>query len=140
MVKELEITDRDSSEIAGLVLDWKARGGHTDLHHVYNDADDAEDGCGCNHPFTIFPPRALPLEQSSMWHPHQEGWLRGGLFSDDDDMSSTHSGKYSALNYDSGNEQESEMSSHHGAISHNSTKFCADGRHREDTSFANQLE
>ncbi|URD82445.1 hypothetical protein MUK42_22752 [Musa troglodytarum] len=44
-------------------------------------------------------------------------------------MSSTHSGKYSALNYDSGNEQESETSSHHGAISQNSTKFCADGRH-----------
>ncbi|THU56462.1 hypothetical protein C4D60_Mb11t17500 [Musa balbisiana] len=152
MVKEIDITDREPSEIAGmiaqeiavLVPDWKARGGHSDLHHVYNYADDAEDGC--NHPYsTIFPPllppRALPSEQGSIWqHPHQEGWLRGGLFSDDDDMSSTHSGKYSALNYTSGNEQESEMSSHHSESSHNATKFCADERHREDTSLANQLE
>ncbi|RRT52137.1 hypothetical protein B296_00047599 [Ensete ventricosum] len=154
MVKELEITDREPSEIAGmiaqeiavLVPDWKGRGGHSDLHHVYNYADDAEDGC--NHPFyNLSSPASSPgsgfgagqcvgvlgLQQ----HPHQEGWLRGGLFSDDDDMSSTHSGMYSALNYTSGNEQESEMSSHHGE---SSTKFCADERHGEDTYIANQLE
>lgn len=157
MVKELEITDREPSEIAGmiaqeiavLVPDWKARGGHSDHHHVYNYADDAEDGC--NHPFYYLSSPAsspgsafgagqymgvLGLQQ----HPHQEGWLRGGLFSDDDDMSSTHSGKYSALNYTSGNEQESEMSSHHSESNHNATKFCLDERHREDTSLANQLE
>ncbi|CAL9207015.1 unnamed protein product [Musa hybrid cultivar] len=157
MVKELEITDRQPSEIVGmiareiavLVPDWKARGGHSDLHHVYNYADDAEDGC--NHPFyNLSSPASSPCSAFGVGqyvgvlglqqHPHQEGWLRGGLFSDDDDMSSTHSGKYSALTYTSGNEQESEMSSRHSESSHNATRFCADERHTEDTSLANQLE
>ncbi|XP_042375615.1 probable serine/threonine-protein kinase WNK5 isoform X1 [Zingiber officinale] len=118
MVKELEITDREPLEIADmiaqeisiLVPDWKeSASGGNDLHHAYNYVDDAEDGC--NHPFyNIASPTS---SQGSVFGTGQrEGWFQGGLFSDDDDMSSTHSGKYSCMNYTSSNEQESEMSFH----------------------------
>ncbi|XP_074582243.1 putative serine/threonine-protein kinase WNK5 isoform X2 [Curcuma longa] len=118
MVKELEITDREPSEIAEMIAqeisillpDWKeSTSGGNDVHHAYNYVDDAEDGC--NHPFyNIASPTS---SQGSVFGTGQrEGWFQGGLFSDDDDMSSTHSCKYSCMNYTSSNEQESEMSFH----------------------------
>lgn len=93
MVKELEIMDREPSEFAGMIAqeiavsvpDWKARGGHSDLHHVYNYADDAGDGC--NHPFyNLSSPASSPCSAFGVGqyvgvlglqqHSHQEGWLR----------------------------------------------------------------
>ncbi|URE15695.1 hypothetical protein MUK42_12502 [Musa troglodytarum] len=140
MVKELEITDREPSEIAemiaqeitALVPGWKARSAPNYVYHVYNYEDDAEDGC--NHPFYSLSSSASSqgsvfgtghclgmLDQQQ--HPHQEEWFQGDLHSDEDAMSYTQSGRYSSVNYSSRDEQESKVSFHG---SHKSTKLGED--------------
>ncbi|CAL9127820.1 unnamed protein product [Musa textilis] len=140
MVKELEITDREPSEIAemiaqeitALVPGWKARSAPNYVYHVYNYEDDAEDGC--NHPFYSLSSSASSqgsvfgtghclgmLDQQQ--HPHREEWFQGDLHSDEDAMSYTESGRYSSVNYSSRDEQESKVIFHG---SHKSTKLGED--------------
>lgn len=132
MVKELEITDRDPEEIAEmiakeisiLVPEWNggvpAEEDQPD-HHVYNYEDDAEDGS--RHPFYYMSSPNSSYQGSVYGMSQRQGscsrhgdayqvtdWLRDDLFHDDDedDASSMHSGKYSAINYCLGNEHENE--------------------------------
>ncbi|WOL18010.1 hypothetical protein Cni_G26803 [Canna indica] len=152
MVKELEIKDREPSEIAEmiaqeitiLVPDWKGKG----VHHAYNYLDDDEDGC--NHPFynvssptssqgSVFGTGQYMGIFNQQHDPVKEGWFQGGVFSDDDDMSSTHSGKYSSMNYTSGNEQESEMSFHHRETQPTEDRNNLDKSSKEDTSLTKEF-
>ncbi|KAG1338137.1 putative serine/threonine-protein kinase WNK5 [Cocos nucifera] len=85
MVKELDITDREPSEIAEMIAQeisilvpgWKEGGW-------------------------------FPQQRQS----RQEDWFGDDPYFDDDDKSSMNSSKYSAVNYISGNEQEGEGSCH----------------------------
>nr|XP_009410523.2 PREDICTED: probable serine/threonine-protein kinase WNK5 isoform X1 [Musa acuminata subsp. malaccensis] len=141
MVKELEITDREPSEIAemiaqettALVPDWKATSAPNSVFRVYNYEDDAEDGC--NHPFynlsssassqgSVFGTghRLGMLDQQQ--HPHQEEWFQGDPHSDEDAVSYTQSGRYSAMNYYSSRDEQESKVSFHG--SHKSTKLGED--------------
>ncbi|XP_072975183.1 probable serine/threonine-protein kinase WNK5 isoform X2 [Typha angustifolia] len=157
MVKELEITDREPSEIAEmiaqeimmLVPDWNELGEKHD-HHEYTYGDDEEDGS--NHPF-YYPSSATSSQGSSFGigptYPQGfsqqrtlEDWLRDDILRDDDDMSSTHSGKYSTVNYYSCNEQEHqrEDTTPAASSSHKSTRFCPEENPAVlDASLSNKL-
>ncbi|RWW77172.1 hypothetical protein BHE74_00014685 [Ensete ventricosum] len=134
MVKELEITDREPSEIAemiaqeitALVPDWRARSASNHVYHVYNYEDDAEDGC--NHPFYN-----LSSSASSQGSVFGTGYLH----SDEDAMSYTESGRHSSMNYyySSREEQEGQVSFHG---SHKSTKLCLGESAGEDAASANE--
>lgn len=94
MVKELEITDREPSEIAEMIAQeisvlvpgWK-EGDVPDDSHVYSYGDDEEDGC--NHPFyylsspTSSQGSVFGMGPSQGWshqqcRSHKEDWF-GGL-------------------------------------------------------------
>ncbi|XP_020101333.1 probable serine/threonine-protein kinase WNK5 [Ananas comosus] len=119
MVRELEITDRKPTEIAEMIAQeisilvpgWN--GGVPPEDYNYGDEDEDEN----NHPFYymsspsssqgsllgIGPYQGFLCQQGKS---RKENWLPDVLHPDDDDMSSTHSGKYSAINFYSANEQD----------------------------------
>lgn len=158
MVKELEITDREPSEIAEMIAQeisilvpgWKEGDLPEDSHHVYSYGDDDEDGC--NHPFyylsspTSSHGSFFGMGPSPGWFPqqrqsHQEDWFGDDPYFDDDDKSSMNSSKYSVVNYISGNEHEGEGSCHQKETqpihnSHKSTRFCPGEGPPVDTSLA----
>ncbi|KAK1320341.1 putative serine/threonine-protein kinase WNK5 [Acorus calamus] len=128
MVKELEITDREPSEIAEVINDeisalvpgWNDSA-HSEAHHIYDyddDDDDDDDDNGPRHPFHS--PTCSSRGSfygsgpSHMGHAHQaqvqfEDAYTTDWLQDDDasSQSSIYSGKYSNLNYNSGNEHDS---------------------------------
>ncbi|ONK77148.1 uncharacterized protein A4U43_C02F3590 [Asparagus officinalis] len=160
MVKELEITDRDPAEIAEviaqeisiLVPEWN--GGiqadqHQQDHHVYNYEDDAEDGSG--HPFCYLSSPSSSYQGSVYgMNQHRQSCNRNsepyqdlagdGLFHDDDedDTSSMHSGRYSSINYSSGNEHETEPHPSHTNKNHNLTRFFPEECQVPDLKFQRQ--
>lgn len=151
MVRELEITDRDPSEIAEviaqeistLVPQWKDGGEAAEdrCHHEYSYKDDADEGAG--HPFQYMSSPNSSCQGSvfgtnqCQWSCNRNGehcqdadWLGDELFhNDDDETSSIHSGKYSAVNYCSGNEHDDHSQNQSLAqpncLKHQkSTRFC----------------
>ncbi|KAJ0975502.1 hypothetical protein J5N97_017467 [Dioscorea zingiberensis] len=144
MVKELEITDREPSEIAevidkeisNLAPDWKeSLPNNEDHHHVYSYGGD-------NHPFYYMSSPTSshcsmldPSSSSGNSEPFQGDWLRDDIFREDDDdydTSSMQSCKYSNVSYNSGDEQECVPSSNHQKEAHpslknqNPTRFCSE--------------
>ncbi|XP_042433626.1 probable serine/threonine-protein kinase WNK5 isoform X1 [Zingiber officinale] len=122
MVKELDIRDREPSEIAAIIAQeitrlvpgWKKD--DEESHQVYNYVDDEEDRS--NHPFYYLSSptssqasvafgmssfRGIHNLQQKEWH--GDGSSQGDV-DVDDDISSVHSSKYSAMNYTSGSDQE----------------------------------
>ncbi|KAJ6831612.1 putative serine/threonine-protein kinase WNK5 [Iris pallida] len=151
MVRELEITDRDPSEIAEviaqeistLVPQWKDGGEAAEdrCHHEYSYKDDADEGAG--HPFHYLSSPNSSCQGSvfgtnqCQWSCNRNGehcqdadWLGDELFhNDDDETSSIHSGKYSAVNYSSGNEHDDHSHNQSQAQPNchkhqKSTRFC----------------
>ncbi|EEF29515.1 probable serine/threonine-protein kinase WNK5 [Ricinus communis] len=140
MVKELEITDWESldiaemieEQIASLIPSSKEWGLFQQQHSFNYDDDDEYDNDGNHHPFHSFSSRsssqASLLALSSPYeNPHLHGgsntnvtcsldWLQGELFTNDDtsSQSSFNSIKYSNLNYCSGNEDSCETSTRGG--------------------------
>ncbi|TVU27285.1 hypothetical protein EJB05_29886, partial [Eragrostis curvula] len=126
MVKELDITDRDASEIAAMIKQEIDRllPGREQHEYSYANDDDDENGEQLPPPFYYLSSSPTSSQGSSLcgvgpWSSggfssgqHGGGWSKDHYcyaLSDDDDMSSTHSGKYSALHYDtSGHEEEAE--------------------------------
>ncbi|XP_038988321.1 probable serine/threonine-protein kinase WNK5 isoform X2 [Phoenix dactylifera] len=161
MVKELEITDREPSEIAEMIAQeisvlvpgWNEGDvpENSNSHHVYSFGDDEEDGC--NHPFcylssptssqgSLFGTRPSQGWSHQQRQSHQEDWFGDDLYSDDDDKSSMHSDKYSAANYTSDNELEGEASCHRREtqpIHHKSTRFCTRESPPVDASLASKF-
>lgn len=164
MVKELEITDLEPSEIAkmiaqeisNLVPGWKEGDFPEDSHHVYSWGDDEEEGF--HHPsYYLSSPTSsshgslFGLGPSQGWfhqqrRSHQGDCFGDDLYFDDDDKSSIYSGKYSIVNYISGDEQESEASyrqrqaqpTHSNQI--RSTRFCTGSESPPvDTSLASKF-
>ncbi|XP_042489119.1 probable serine/threonine-protein kinase WNK4 [Macadamia integrifolia] len=174
MVKELEIIDRDPSEIAevieeeisALVPKWNPHQDHA--QHTFNYHDD-EDGDGPpHHPF--YSSSSASSSQASLsglitstHNSHADDvvysndWLPGEFGFDDDtsSQSSAHSGKYSNLNYNSGNDihdfdirpRRKEHQHHHlphpsVAATHKSTRFCPEENsrrsHRSGTNSCNR--
>lgn len=134
MVEELDITDRDPSEIAAMIMQEIGRlvpgwvGNGDEQQECYTYADDDED----EHPPYCYLSSSPTSSQGSLCGvgpsasgrsggPHaghgHGGWFQDchcyPLSSDEDDMSSAHSGgKYSALHYCSGNDEaQSEQGS-----------------------------
>ncbi|XP_073100393.1 probable serine/threonine-protein kinase WNK5 isoform X2 [Elaeis guineensis] len=160
MVKELEITDREPSEIAEMIAQeisllvpgWKEGDVPEDSHHVYNYGDEEEDGC--NHPFYYL--SSPTSSQGSLFgmgpsqgvwshqhcQSHQEDWFGDDLYFDDDDESSMHSDNYSAVNYTIDNEQEGEASCQQREtqpIHHKQTRCCTRESPPVDTSVASKF-
>ncbi|TVU27284.1 hypothetical protein EJB05_29885 [Eragrostis curvula] len=124
MVKELDITDRDASEIAAMIEQEIDRllPGREQHEYTY---DDDENGDQPPPPFYYLSSSPTSSQGSSLcgvgpWSSggfssgqHGGGWSKDHYcyaLSDDDDMSSMHSGKYSALHYDtSGHEEEAQI-------------------------------
>jgi len=124
MVKELEIRDRDPSEIAAMIEHEIQRllPGRKQQHEytLYSAAQDDDDE-NVEHPPPFYYLSSSPTSsqgsvcgagpggfsgpQGSAWS-KDHGYYYASL-SDDDDMS-VHSGKYSALHYASGNEDEAQ--------------------------------
>ncbi|CAL9163871.1 unnamed protein product [Musa hybrid cultivar] len=163
MVKELDITDREPAEIAEMIaqaisaasMSGCKEGVLGDWPHVYNYVDDEQEGS--SHPFYCLSSPASSQGSSvfgmsssrgifcKQHNHHQADWLgvTDGLM-DDEDMSSIHSTKYSAVNYVSASEQESDGTVHHGehqliTNSHESTRFCLEEDPAENESITNQL-
>ncbi|CAN6357387.1 unnamed protein product [Urochloa humidicola] len=131
MVKELSITDRDPTEIAAMIdqeiqrlLPEREQQHEYSLYAVHDDDDDGNEE---RPPPPFYYLSSSPTSsQSSLCGvgpytstgfsgSHGSGWSKDyGYYalSDDDDMSSMHSGKYSALHYASGHEDEEESSGH----------------------------
>ncbi|PKA60279.1 putative serine/threonine-protein kinase WNK5 [Apostasia shenzhenica] len=124
MVRELEITDREPAEIAGmitreimsLVPEWREPrvGNDNGVRHEYEYGTDDEFG----HPFYYL--SSPTSSQSSVFAAGRSHGGGGNLplgdplqladwLHDGDDASSVHSGKYSAVNYSSGNEPDEEF-------------------------------
>ncbi|KAJ6836663.1 putative serine/threonine-protein kinase WNK5 [Iris pallida] len=150
MVRELEITDRDPSEIAEviaqeistLVPQWKDGGEAAEdrCHHEYSYKDDADEGQPTLS--TICRHLTLPVRDQFSARTNANGavtgtgalsrrsWLGDELFhNDDDETSSIHSGKYSAVNYSSGNEHDDHSHNQSQAQPNchkhqKSTRFC----------------
>ncbi|KAJ8499770.1 hypothetical protein OPV22_010322 [Ensete ventricosum] len=164
MVKELDLTDREASEIAEMITQeisrlvpgWREGAAPKDCHHAYNYVEDDQDGS--NHPFYCLssPTSSQGSEfggSSSQGifcqhhSPRQVDWLADGVFQDDDDVSSVHSSKYSAVNYTSGGELESDGSFHRREpmqlVPSNSrcrwTRFCPEDSSAEDDSISHKL-
>uniref|UniRef100_A0A5B6Z819 non-specific serine/threonine protein kinase n=2 Tax=Davidia involucrata TaxID=16924 RepID=A0A5B6Z819_DAVIN len=132
MVKELEITDWEPFEIAdmidgeisALVPRWKKWGQphQSDHRHILNYLED-DDG----HPF-------YSLSSSSSSQMSLSGLINSRgcqdeLFDDTSSQSSLHSGKYSNMNYYSGEEHDFDTipgrrNQRPNAMTHNSTRFC----------------
>ncbi|CAN6362061.1 unnamed protein product [Urochloa humidicola] len=123
MVKELSITDRDPSEIMAMIdQEIQRLLPEREQQHEYNmyaahDGDDDEE----RPPPFYYLSSSPTSSQGSLWGmvPYTSGvfsdshdggcWSKDNGYyalSDDDDMSSVHSGKYSALHYASGHEEE----------------------------------
>eukprot|EP00262_Sarcandra_glabra_P019410 TRINITY_DN7304_c0_g1_i1.p1 TRINITY_DN7304_c0_g1~~TRINITY_DN7304_c0_g1_i1.p1 ORF type:complete len:648 (-),score=88.48 TRINITY_DN7304_c0_g1_i1:298-2241(-) len=161
MVKELEITDKEPFEIAkmideeisALVPRWKECNSPHHQHHTFNYQDEDEVP---HHPF-YYPSSPSSSQTSSIlcpiaphgaYHHHSNDvayisdWLRDESFNkeDDDDassQSSLHSGKYSKINYNSGNEHDFDVSPRKREFqpnmkNHNSSRFCQEDNPRTD--------
>ncbi|KAF8706980.1 hypothetical protein HU200_030506 [Digitaria exilis] len=131
MVKELEIRDREPSEIAAMIeLEIERLLPNREQQHeysVYGANDDDENEEERSPPPLYYLSSSPASSQSSLCGvaPYSSGGFSGShvgawskdhgyhyaCLSDDDDMSSMHSsGKYSALHYDTtGNEEEDEV-------------------------------
>jgi len=154
MVKELEISDWESSEIAKmidqeisqLVPDWRPDCNSEPDEYPCGDGEgDGGDG-DITHPFYCASPYASShgslcgFERSSSAKGLScHGW-RDELYTDDDD-SSMHSGKYSAIIYSSGNEAEADSSprlreAQAQPVSHKSIRF---GENPIDSYLASEL-
>ncbi|RWW64737.1 hypothetical protein BHE74_00028012 [Ensete ventricosum] len=151
-----EIAEMITQEISRLVPGWREGAAPKDCHHAYNYVEDDQDGS--NHPFYCLssPTSSQGSEfggSSSQGifcqhhSPRQVDWLADGVFQDDDDMSSVHSSKYSAVNYTSGGELESDGSFHRREpmqlVPSNSrcrwTRFCPEDSSAEDDSISHKL-
>ncbi|KAL6952763.1 Serine/threonine-protein kinase wnk4, partial [Sarracenia purpurea var. burkii] len=122
MVKELEITDWEPVEIAemidgeisALIPHWKEQGQpRLDHCHIpdYQEADD-----GHHHfPYSFSSCSSSQVSVSGLINSHEMDthncdWIADDLFDDTSSQSSLHSGKYSNLNYCSGEEHNSGTS------------------------------
>ncbi|WVZ54805.1 hypothetical protein U9M48_005550 [Paspalum notatum var. saurae] len=125
MVKELDITDRDAAEIAAMIeqeIDRLLPGRAQQHEYAYAAHDD--DGGGDNEgerPPPFYYLSSSPTSSQGSYAsggrgfpgPHVGGWSKDDWYalSDDDDTNTTssmHSGKYSALHYASGHEEDEE--------------------------------
>ncbi|XP_043725003.1 probable serine/threonine-protein kinase WNK5 [Telopea speciosissima] len=160
MVKELEINDREPTEIAEVIEEeisalvpnwrvWVPSPDHT-LQHTFSYHED-DDGDGPQHPFYISSSCSSQASLSGLrtsTHNNSRGddvvyssdWPPGesGLF-DTSSQSSAHSGKYSNLNdystiehdLDTGpRRKEHNHQHHHNVASHKSTRFCPEENSR----------
>ncbi|KAL5757077.1 hypothetical protein ACOSP7_021500 [Xanthoceras sorbifolium] len=131
MVKELEITDWEPSEIAemidgelsALVPHWKNLNlPHCeDNHHTFNYQEDYDD-----HDRPLYS-SSCSSSQVSLSGLMTRGcdWLKDDLFDDSSSQSSSNSGGYSNLNYLSGDEYNPDMSPTSTRTHQNySTRFC----------------
>lgn len=132
MVKELEISDWEPSEIAvmiekeisSLVPSYK-RGSPQDQHYSFSYEDDDDDGDVTHHPFHYFSScsssqtslPALSLPSMARCHSgknitNDQDWLQGDPFINDDasSQSSLNSCNYSNMNYYSSTEDDYELS------------------------------
>ncbi|TVU50615.1 hypothetical protein EJB05_01993 [Eragrostis curvula] len=123
MVKELDITDRDPLEIAAMIEQEIDRllPGREQHEYTYGAHDDDENE-EQPPPFYYLSSSPTSSQGSSLcgvgpWSsgafsgPHGGGWSKDHYchaLIDDDDMSSMHSGKYSALHYDTSGHEEEE--------------------------------
>ncbi|XP_062202357.1 probable serine/threonine-protein kinase WNK8 [Phragmites australis] len=112
MVKELDITDRDPSEIAAMIEQEIGRllpAGREQHEYTYAHDDDDENE---EQPPPFYYLSSSPTSSSGGFSgPHGGGWSKDHCYyalSDDDDMSSMHSGKYSATHYDTPAGQEED--------------------------------
>ncbi|XP_062182541.1 probable serine/threonine-protein kinase WNK7 isoform X2 [Phragmites australis] len=110
MVKELDITDRDPSEIAAMIEQEIGRllpAGREQHEYTYAHDDDDENE---EQPPPFYYLSSSPTSSSGgLSGPHGGGWSKDHCYyalSDDDDMSSMHSGKYSATHYDTPGHEE----------------------------------
>ncbi|XP_034568415.1 probable serine/threonine-protein kinase WNK7 isoform X1 [Setaria viridis] len=118
MVKELEITDRDPSEIAAMIEQEINRllPGREQQHEysvcTANGDDDDDENEERPPPFYYLSSSPTSSQGSHCGvGPHAGGWSKDHWYtclSDDDDTSSMHSGKYSALHYDASGHEEEE--------------------------------
>ncbi|XP_059626389.1 probable serine/threonine-protein kinase WNK4 [Cornus florida] len=146
MVKELEIIDWEPFEIAdmidgelsALVPDWKKwaqpqSDGHCNILN-YQENDD-----GHHHPFYSYSScSSSQVSHSGLITSHgADGrtrscdWLQDDLFDDTSSESSLQSGKYSNMNYYSGEEHglitsPARKNQHPTVNAHNATRFCAE--------------
>lgn len=137
MVKELEITDWEPFEIAemidgeisAIVPHWKKWDlSHSEAYHTFNYKDHDDDA--------LYSVSSCSSSQVSLsgFITHNHNWLQDDLFDDTSSQSSSHSGKYSNLNYFSGDEHKADhmmMSPIRGdhkqpifSRPQNSTRFC----------------
>ncbi|KAI7997020.1 putative serine/threonine-protein kinase WNK5 [Camellia lanceoleosa] len=152
MVKELEITDWDPSEIAqmiddeisGLVPTWKESPRHHNQDSFAYDEDD-DDSSSTHHPFYSLSshssshgslPRLYTSPKGSQFHGTNDStnfgcyWNQEDFLINDDASSqnSQHSFNYSNLNYSSANENDFDLSPKHANFTankgHNCTRFC----------------
>ncbi|KAL7247188.1 hypothetical protein ACSBR2_002162 [Camellia fascicularis] len=143
LVKELEITDWEpfqiavmiDGEISALVPHWEKWGqpqsDHCPVHYQ-------EDDDGHHHRFYCFSSCSSSQVSLSAFiasckmgeRTHGCDWLQDDLFDETSSQSSLHSGKYSDLNYYSGEEHDSDKSpkirdqQYSNANAHKSTRFC----------------
>ncbi|KAF5941057.1 hypothetical protein HYC85_022224 [Camellia sinensis] len=152
MVKELEITDWDPSEIAqmiddeisGLVPTWKESPRHHNQHSFAYDEDD-DDSSSTHHPFYSLSshssshgslPGLYTSPKGSQFHGTNDStnfgcyWNQEDFLINDDASSqnSQNSFNYSNLNYSSANENDFDLSPKHANFTankgHNCTRFC----------------
>ncbi|KAM5560643.1 putative serine/threonine-protein kinase WNK5 [Rosa sericea] len=132
MVKELEISDWEPSEIAvmiekeisSLVPSYNKWGSPQDYHsdqHSFSYEDDEDcDGDVTHHPFRSFSscsssqnsfPALMAQCHSAKNITNDQDWLHGDLFTNDDasSQSSLNSCNYSNMNYYSGNEDDHDL-------------------------------
>ncbi|XP_043705864.1 probable serine/threonine-protein kinase WNK5 isoform X2 [Telopea speciosissima] len=163
MVKELEILDREPSEIAEVIeeeisalvpkwKDWDPPQDHAVQHSFSYHDDEDGDGPPPHHPF--YSSSSCSSSQASLsglitstHNSHVDDvvyscdWLPGDLGFDDDtsSQSSAHSGKYSNLNYNSGNDRDLDINPrrkehhhhHHPSVAtQKSTRFCPEENSR----------
>ncbi|KAL6653330.1 hypothetical protein ACP70R_008908 [Stipagrostis hirtigluma subsp. patula] len=115
MVKELDITDRDASEIAAMIEQEIDRlvPGREQHEYTYAVHDDDDENDEEQPPPFCYLSSSPTSSHGSLCRvgpsgPHGGGWSKDyGYYalSDDDDTSSMHSGKYSALQYDASGDQ-----------------------------------
>ncbi|XP_068318342.1 probable serine/threonine-protein kinase WNK5 isoform X1 [Pyrus communis] len=139
MVKELEISDWEPPEIAGMIekeifslipgrTKWGSPHGYHPHQHSFNYEEEDDDDGGVNHhPFYSF--SLCSSSQNSLHsfrsHCKNHHLLHGDLFMNDDvsSQSSFDSCNYSNINYYSGNEDDLHDVSF-GKATHKSTRFC----------------
>ncbi|GJN07165.1 hypothetical protein PR202_ga24970 [Eleusine coracana subsp. coracana] len=130
MVKELDITDRDPAEIAAMIQQEIHRllpAGRREQHEYsyYAGHDDDDGNQEESPPFYYLSSSPTSSQGGSLYGvgvgssssggfsgPHGSPWSKDHYcsyaLSDDDDMSSIHTGKYSALRYDTPGHQEED--------------------------------